>query len=181
MKKTSNSSSSMSSSLSSSKISTGKRIAKKSQSKSVITTPPAPVMISNLCEEEKQKVTRLVEDLLILGQKNEELKSAMIQEQVAHETEIKRLQHQLEGNISIIEDQMKLKDDKFLALETKESLIIGILALYQEKMKKMSDIVRDFTKSDSNQKNRITMLEKENEQCKVLIENQQITISNRWK
>ena len=119
---------------------------------------PAPVMISDLCEEEKLKVTRLVEDLLVLGQQNEELKARLSNEKFVFESEMKKTKNQVEGNISIIEDQMKMKDDRILALETKESLIIGILSLYQEKLQKMSNHMRDSTKLEAIQKSRIAEL-----------------------
>ena len=143
-------------------------------------------MISDLCEEEKLKVTRLVEDLLVLGQQNEELKARLSNEKFVFESEMKKTKNQVEGNISIIEDQMKMKDDRILALETKESLIIGILSLYQEKLQKMSNHMRDSTKLEAVQKSRIAGLEQENMQYKALLQNQKATIESfargdRWR
>ena len=41
--------------------------------------------------------------------------------------EIAKLNKLIEGNISITEDKLKLRDDRILTLETKETVIIGTL------------------------------------------------------
>ena len=112
-----------------------------------------------------------MEDLLALGQENEDLKRSLSNEKQSHEAELRRFHETLE-------DQVRGKEDRIIALETKESLINGILAMYQEKLKTMSDTLQSMSRLDSIQKNRLALLEYENEQYRIVIDNQQHTINS---
>lgn len=109
------------------------------------------VTLGTLCESEKQKVVRLVEKLIGLGQDNEKLMSLIESERVARENETKLMETKLEVNLSLIEDKLRLKNDLINGLESKNSILLGLINLYQAKLKNMVEMIRIQKKTESDQ------------------------------
>lgn len=132
--------------------------------------------LDQLNEVDKQKVARLVEKLVTLGQEHDNAIQTIQRERELHEEEMKNLTASVEGQFLIIEDQIKLKDEMIFSFQTKEAMLTSMLALYQQKLKNMSEVMKISSASERQSQLKQKKLEEEIDHFSSVIENQRRVI-----
>lgn len=136
------------------------------------------ITIATLPESEKLKITKIAEKLVEMNRKYTEVEYTLQTERASHQEEIARIHSTIEGQVSIIEDRMRLKDEAITTLETKEHMLTSMLALYQAKLKNMVDISRLFTDTESYNKKKVLQLEADLQHFQVVVNNQKKIIDS---
>ena len=139
---------------------------------------PQSLSLQDLPEDEKMKVSRLVEKLIDLGNKHEETLQILNRERQEHDEAMNALQRHLEGQLSIIEDNMRIKDQKIIALETKENMMSSMLVLYQSKLRNISDIYLLTKHQDNDIKYKYQNLENELKHFQSVVQTQKQMIDS---
>lgn len=133
-----------------------------------------PITIADLPSDEKQKVSRLIEKLISLGQQHEETLATLENERARH-TDIN---HNVEQNILIIEERISSKDREISTLENKLIMATGLLALYQAKLRNTAEGFRLCAASEDKSIIRINQLERDIGSMQSLISSQNSTIES---
>eukprot|EP01031_Cornospumella_fuschlensis_P016180 gene16180-19762_t len=107
--------------------------------------------LAQLSEGDKQKVARLVNKLLQLGAEHDALQQQLQKEREDHSQALAQLAAGMEGQLSIIEDQLRFKDESIAALQAQEAMLTSLLALYQGKLKNLHEILQLASVSSSQQ------------------------------
>eukprot|EP01033_Poteriospumella_lacustris_P019267 gene19267-13928_t len=136
------------------------------------------VSINDLPEAEKQKIAKLAEKVLELNNQVLHLSRHIEKERVQHAEEIKSIHATIEGQISIIEDRLKLKDGAITKLENKEQMITAMLALYQAKLKNMADICRLAGDNEEYNKKKVAQLQADVDHFHIITQNQKKLIES---
>lgn len=136
------------------------------------------ISINDLPEAEKQKIAQLAEKVLELNNQVLHLSRHVEQERVRHAEEIKSIHATIEGQISIIEDRLKLKDGTITKLENKEQMITAMLALYQAKLKNMADICRLAGDNEEYNKKKLTQMQADLDHFHIITQNQKKLIES---
>lgn len=136
------------------------------------------VSIADLSEEDKMKITKLAQKVIDLGQLLEQTQRQLETEREQHKQEIQSIHSTIEGQVSIIEDRLKLKDEAMGKLQAKEHMLTSMLALYQAKLKNMADISRLATDTEVYNKKKVSQLQADVEHYQIVIENQKKIIES---
>jgi hypothetical protein len=139
---------------------------------------PPTCTLADLSEADKQKVARLVDKLVALGHEHDKALETIEIQRKQHEEALRQLSSSLEGQLSIIEDQLKIKDEMILALQTKETMLTSMLALYQGKMRNMNEVVRMAAASDQHHLIKQKDLESRLEHFSSIVETQKKLIDS---
>ena len=93
-----------------------------------------PATITDLSEDERSKINRVVEKLFEMTGKYEDTLNLLHKEREDHQNEVNQIYEKINGQLLIIEDKMKLKDNQLQALFNKEHILTSLLVLYQRKL-----------------------------------------------
>jgi hypothetical protein len=99
----------------------------------------ASLSISELPEEEKAKVARLVERLVCLAREHEELVQALVGERAQRERDLQSISLQFRGELQALEDQCSVERAECAAAQNKKALAVGLLSMYQERLGLLSE------------------------------------------
>eukprot|EP01039_Chlorochromonas_danica_P002522 gene2522-2763_t len=138
--------------------------------------PKTTYTLEHLSEEDKLKVSRLVEKVLRLGQEHDLALQALQEERLRHEEEMEKLSASMNGQLSIIEDQLRIKDEMISSLQTKEAMLTAMLALYQAKMKNLVDLVKMTSTSEQQAQAKQKDLQKAMDHFAMVVDNQRKVI-----
>jgi hypothetical protein len=138
----------------------------------------ANITINDLPAKEKAKITKLAEKVLELNAKIDELNRLNEQQRMHHAEEIRSIHSTIEGQVSIIEDRIKLKDATISKLEEKEKMITSMLALYQAKLKNMADLCRLAGDNEEYNKKKVTQFQADIDHFQIIIQNQKKLIES---
>ncbi|RYG64758.1 hypothetical protein EON64_13335 [archaeon] len=125
-----------------------------------------------LSDSDKKKVAKLVDKLLQLGAEHDALQQRLEQERGEHEQSLTHLAASMEGQLSIIEDQLRFKDESIASMQAQEALLISLLALYQGKLKNMHEFFQLACVSSGQQAEKLKDLSGQCEQLHEVVDNQ---------
>lgn len=135
------------------------------------------INISDLPEEEKLKIGRLVEKLLEIGQKHENTLELLSKERIQHQQELQSLNQHIEEQVTIIENQIKIKDERLISLQNKEQMLTALVALYQKKLKHILELNMVTQHTDQSFQQKMLQKEHECESYQVIIKNHKLVLS----
>lgn len=134
--------------------------------------------IADLPLSEKQKVSTLVQTLVNLGKDHEAALTALADEKAARTAEATRITCSMEESMTTIENKLQEKDRAIEDMDTKHALAMGLLALYQGKLKNSSEMFRYYELTDNENKIKITQLESDIVSLQSLVSTQKSTIES---
>lgn len=95
--------------------------------------------LSELPEEEKAKVARLVERLVFLAREHEELIQALAEERAQRERDLQNVSLQFRSELQALEDQCAAERAECAAAQNKKALAVGLLSMYQERIGQLNE------------------------------------------
>ena len=102
------------------------------------------ITIADLPEEEKLKVSRLVDRLVSLGKENEELQSSISTEQSRHAAEIDEARRCIDANTKQWQTQISERNSIVDELTSKRSMALSMMHMYQTKMLELSRTLDNY-------------------------------------
>ncbi|KAJ1434674.1 hypothetical protein B484DRAFT_446501 [Ochromonadaceae sp. CCMP2298] len=165
-----------------------KRAAVPSQASSAKTKTPTPtptqskgaggLTIADLPDVEKEKVARLVHKLIELGQEHEQTLVALADERAKYEQHVSSTDDTVGEHISVVEERLRAKDQEIGELDTRSTMLTGLLALYQAKLKNSGDLLRYHSAAEEEGKIRTKQLESDLRSLQSLVASQKETIES---
>ena len=107
-----------------------------------------PMSIADLPKPEREKVSRLVQKLISLGQEHEQTLKDLEKERAtnaASGVNSKVDAETLDTQLTIIENQLAEKNNRISDLESKQVLVASMLSAYQSKLKSSAELLRRAT------------------------------------
>lgn len=144
---------------------------KSSPSKSI-----SNLTISDLPEEEKAKVTRLVEKLVSLGKEHEEAMAALSLERSRHASEMEDANQKLEAMRLHYESSCNSKDGDIIGIEKKYKHSLNLLGLYQQRLSFIVDLLNSKEKEIEQSKAKNNDMKQEVDRLDTLVQSQRFTI-----
>lgn len=117
-----------------------------------------PRTLADLPDEEKEKVSRLVERLVSLGLERDEIQTRLQEERELHEQQIEKARS-LHDDISSRDEQLSHQAEALAVLQTQRNMAMGLLRLYQMRLKKVADTLPARDAMEEQQQARARLLE----------------------
>lgn len=136
-----------------------------------------PITIADLPEEEKLKVSRLVDRLVSLGKENEELQSSISQERSRYAVEIDEARRHIDRNTQQWQTQLQQKDLVIEELMSKRSMSLSMLHMYQSKILELSRQVTNQRIIEEQLTTSSGRMSHEIRQLEALVKSQQSTFA----
>jgi hypothetical protein len=115
--------------------------------------------LSELPEEEKAKVARLVERLVTLATEHEQLLQALAVERAQRGSDIQRVVDQFREEMKSIKDQCDVERLDRAAAQNKLAIAVGLLTLYQERVGLLSEQRAQFERAMIEAQEKVRLLD----------------------
>eukprot|EP01035_Chromulina_nebulosa_P022735 gene22735-29438_t len=126
------------------------------------------ITLAHLSSDEKQKVMKLAENLIRVGQEYSAALALIEEMKEKHETEV----IELKRNISLLNELLSKKTSALSSMEAKEKEFLTLILVYQTKLQNTYEITRLLSQSEEDLMRRLSNSELSITQQRILINNQ---------
>ena len=134
--------------------------------------------IADLPEQEKTRITHLVDKLISLGREHEETMSCLSNERARHASEIDAANRRIENELGVVDSKLMQQSETIQQLQEQRAEAFSLLKQYQARLEGYETASRIQSKADEGSIKRESELVEQIERLERVIEKQRTSIDD---